>query len=298
MNFVRKYPQLPTSAFKSIDEIKQIFSQDENIIFYYPTVPNKTRDMNTIALLQHFPNATMLMEKPSHNTAAEAKAFMAEIGSDEDRLYIGMHNSLHAGNKSLLAQCALHKEQIVGISAKFNYPKDPNDPGARRCYDKNTGGAMLDLGVYVFQAAKDILTILGQDLHKFDEKKRIWVKKTADNIDYEMEAELTYGGVDVYLESKINPGSNHCEEIVVTLKNGDRIVANQFAHWHDSCGVIIEHMDGTATTIAESKDSKTTYSCQVESVQNKQKPDFLTLSNSVYLLEFIDIVRSNATKTN
>jgi hypothetical protein len=66
--------------------------------------------MNTIALLQHFPNATMLMEKPSHNTAAEAKAFMAEIGSDEDRLYIGMHNSLHAGNKALLAQCALHKE--------------------------------------------------------------------------------------------------------------------------------------------------------------------------------------------
>jgi len=92
------------------------------------------------------------------------------------------------------------------------------------------------------------------------------VKKTADNIDYEVEAELTYGGIDVYLESKINPGSNHCEEVVVTLKNGDRIVANQFAHWHDSCGVIIEHMDGTATTIAESKDSKTTYSCQVESV--------------------------------
>ena len=117
--------------------------------------------MNTIALLQHFPNATMLMEKPSHNTAAEAKAFMAEIGSDENRLYIGMHNSLHAGNKSLLAQCALHKEQIVGISAKFNYPKDPNDPGARRCYDKNTGGAMLDLGVYVFQAAKEILAIVG-----------------------------------------------------------------------------------------------------------------------------------------
>jgi hypothetical protein len=41
-----------------------------------------------------------------------------------------------------------------------------------------------------------------------------------------MEAELTYGGVEVYLESKINPGSNHCEEIVVKLKNGDKIVAN------------------------------------------------------------------------
>jgi hypothetical protein len=50
------------------------------------------------------------MEKPSHNTCAEAKAFMSEIGPDQDRLYIGMHNSLHAGNKTLLAQCALHKE--------------------------------------------------------------------------------------------------------------------------------------------------------------------------------------------
>lgn len=115
MNFVRKYPQLPTSAFKSLDEIKKTYSQSEPLIFYYPTVPNRTRDLNTIALLQHFPNAAMLMEKPSHNTTAEAVAFMQEIGPDEDRLYIGMHNSLHPGNKSLLEQCSIHKEDIVGI---------------------------------------------------------------------------------------------------------------------------------------------------------------------------------------
>ena len=95
------------------------------------------------------------------------------------------------------------------------------------------------------------------------------MKKTALNVDYEVEASLKYKDVDVYLESKMNPGSNHCEELVVKLKNGDRIVANQFAHWHDSNGVIIEHFDGSATTFAG--DSKSTYSCQVEAVQKREK---------------------------
>ncbi len=92
----------------------------------------------------------MLMEKPSHNTAADAKQFLEEIGLDDERLFIGMHNTLHVANKTFLKQCEIHKDEIVGISAKFNYPKDPNDPGAARCYDKAHGGVMLDLGVYVF----------------------------------------------------------------------------------------------------------------------------------------------------
>ena len=83
MNFVRKYPHLATTAFKSIDDIKETFSQDQSLIFYYPTVPNKMRDQNTIALLKHFPNSAMLMEKPSHNTASEAKQFLQDIGLDE-----------------------------------------------------------------------------------------------------------------------------------------------------------------------------------------------------------------------
>ena len=46
--FVKKYPQLPAAAFKSLDDIKQTFPQDSVLTFYYPTVPNKVRDSNTI----------------------------------------------------------------------------------------------------------------------------------------------------------------------------------------------------------------------------------------------------------
>ena len=45
----------------------------------------------------------MLMEKPSHNTAADAKAYLAEIGGDDSRLFIGMHNTLHVGYKTFMA---------------------------------------------------------------------------------------------------------------------------------------------------------------------------------------------------
>jgi len=43
----------------------------------------------------------------------------------------------------------------------------------------NHGGAMLDLGVYVFQTAKDIGKTLGIDLHEFEKNnKKIFIKKT------------------------------------------------------------------------------------------------------------------------
>jgi hypothetical protein len=80
LNFVRKYPQLPAAAYLSVEEIMEVFPQDHPIIFYYPTVPSRSRDQNTIALLKHFPNSAMLMEKPSHNTATEARAFLEELG--------------------------------------------------------------------------------------------------------------------------------------------------------------------------------------------------------------------------
>ena len=51
------------------------------------------------------------------------------------------------------------------MHVKFNYPKNPHAPGDQRTYDINHGGAMLDLGVYVFQTAKDIGKTLEIDLH-------------------------------------------------------------------------------------------------------------------------------------
>jgi len=251
-----------------------------------------------MALLKHFPNAAMLMEKPSHNTAAEAKAFLQEIGSNVDRVYVGFHSCLHPSQKEFLNQVELHKDEVVSVSVKFNYPKNPNDPGDKRCYDENHGGVMLDLGVYVIDMAKNILSILGSDLHQFDQKKKIWIKKTTKNVDVEVEASLVYGGVDVYLESKMNPGVNHTEEVVVTLASGDRIVANQFVHWSDSNGVIIEHPDGSATDICP-KNPKSTYEYQIEHIDSRcTSEQGLSIYNSIYLLEFIDMIKQNVTHSN
>ncbi len=43
--------------------------------FYYPSVPHQARDDNALLLLQHFPKSIVLVEKPSHNTADDARIF-------------------------------------------------------------------------------------------------------------------------------------------------------------------------------------------------------------------------------
>jgi len=42
------------------------------------------------------------------------------------------------------------ESQIDEIFLCFNYPKDPTHPRDKRVYDKNTGGTLLDLGIYCF----------------------------------------------------------------------------------------------------------------------------------------------------
>ena len=101
---------------------------------------------------------------------------------------------------------------------------------------------MLDLGVYVFQTAKDIGKTLGIDLHEFDKNnKKIFIKKTQLNVDYEVEAHLKYGQYEMLLETCINPGTDHIEEMKIFLKNGDKITQNWICHLHCSNGLFIEH---------------------------------------------------------
>ena len=42
-------------------------------------------------------------------------------------------------------------------------------------------------------------------------------------------------------------GTDHQEDFIMTLKNGDRIVQNQWAHPFDSTGVHIQHTNGRQT---------------------------------------------------
>jgi len=61
-----------------------------------------------------------------------------------------------------------HKNDIVGISAKFNYPKNPHDPSSYRIYDPTIGGAMLDLGVYVYRVTRDIMNEMGMEMKDYN----------------------------------------------------------------------------------------------------------------------------------
>jgi len=51
----------------NIDEVKGTFGKEDELFFYFPILPSKERNDSAIDLLTHFPNATMLFEKPSHN---------------------------------------------------------------------------------------------------------------------------------------------------------------------------------------------------------------------------------------
>jgi hypothetical protein len=59
--------------------MKEMFAKDEHLIFYYPCIPCKDRDQNTLEILSYFPNSVMLTEKPSHANRVTAIAFKKEM---------------------------------------------------------------------------------------------------------------------------------------------------------------------------------------------------------------------------
>jgi len=96
----------------------------------------------------------MLFEKPSHNRTADAVAFKRSLeaeGIDQNRVLIGMHTTLHPSIHLLVQKAKEHAKSVKQVRVCFNYPKNPYAPGDFRLYDKEHGGVMLDLGVYVFQ---------------------------------------------------------------------------------------------------------------------------------------------------
>ena len=135
-----------------------------------------------------------------------------------------MHSPLHSSRKHFLKLVQDNKNQIKHIDIVFNYPKNPHARGDARVYKKPIGGVMLDLGVYVFQLARELGKVIGFDMLSFDrQNKDIFIKKTSSGIDFEVVANLKFGDINVRLETKMNPGTNHTEEASVFLKNGDKI---------------------------------------------------------------------------
>ena len=55
--------------------MKEMFAKDEHLVFYYPCIPCKDRDVNTLVILEHFTNSVMLAEKPSHANKKNAVEF-------------------------------------------------------------------------------------------------------------------------------------------------------------------------------------------------------------------------------
>lgn len=63
----------------SVDEIKEMFSEDEPLMFYYPANPSQARDDRSLDLLKHFHKALVLGEKPSHGNTNDALAFKKSL---------------------------------------------------------------------------------------------------------------------------------------------------------------------------------------------------------------------------
>lgn len=254
--FKNLYSYEPSVAMDSVDELIEKFDKDHKLLFYYPILPSPLRDENTIRVLKHFKNSIILVEKPSHNRAAEALAFKKRLEQDNltNRVIVGFHDTLSPSRARILELAKQHKDDIVGISAKFNYPKNPHDPSSYRIYDPTVGGTMLDLGVYVYRVIRDIMREMNMEMKDFDkDKSKIQIKYSPEGVDIEQEAWLQYSnGLKVYQETKVNPGSDHQEDLIINLRDGSKITQQQYVHPIDSCGVFIEHYDGTVTDHSDS----------------------------------------------
>lgn len=276
IDFAKKYPSHPILAFKSVNEMKESFDQTQPLAFYYPTVPSKTRDERSIQLLSHFENSIILMEKPSHNNLADAKAFrdqLQQANINVDRVLIGMHSPLHPGREVLKDWVKRYKDEVSDVYVAFNYPKDPYDKDARRTYDKDVGGVMLDLGVYVFNCMQDITEILGFDFIDFAKKEPQVTYKTLKGktyefenaeVDFEVTVEFEHEQRTIFASTKMSPGVDNHQGVIVTLKNGDKITQNAYVHPHCSNGVFYESKHGLVTKDARSIDPKSSYAYQLE----------------------------------
>ena len=213
----------------------------------------------------------MLIEKPSHNSALQAKTFkkmLMEREIDDKRVHVGLHHTLHPSFKVLCEQIECFKDQIDCVSLSFNYPKNPHAKGDRRVYNSDTGGVMKDLGVYVFQHAKEIASKLGVDIFgalRKDENAKLKVKRSKEEqvdvvVDLTLHTKNEAGEeVRFELETAMNPGCIQKEEVVITLKNGDRITQNWYVHPDSSTGVFIEKADGSVVEFPESVSNFSSY---------------------------------------
>jgi len=129
-----------------------MFDKDEQLAFYYPSAPSEARDQRALDVLEHFPNSIMLAEKRPHSSvelAVKFKEQLTERKINESRFVVCMHSQLHPSRQVFLDQTLERLEFIEYVVINHYFPRDPTVDTI--CYDKETGGAMLDCGVYVFQ---------------------------------------------------------------------------------------------------------------------------------------------------
>jgi len=314
--FIKKYPHHPAVALDSMDDLKAMFGKDESLAFYYPAVPSQARDKRILDVLEHFPRAIMLAEKPSHCTVEEAVTFkkqLAEHNIDESRFFVGMHSPLHPSRQLLLEQIEERKDQLDAVLIKNHYPKDPTVPGDGRCYDEKTGGAMLDLGVYVLQQADEVARLLGVDLLEElpkMETRDIQVKKAPNSrVDIETYINFKVKGVSFALSARLNPGTDTGEEQIVWFKESadeqgevrrGKLTLGKACHPHWGNGVFLENHDGTVQTFPGSEDAKPSYSYQLDMCQDHLRKhaegptpspsEWHTLDYQIRLLKLLDIV--------
>ena len=182
-----------------------------------------------------------------------------------------MHAPLHPCRAAIIDFLKDNQDKyIINKIEAFNYyPKDPTNPSDWRIFDKEIGGALLDLGVYLIQQSDEILNTLGSDFktafHK-GENRVVKIKKTPEGVDLESRCTMNHKGIEIYWECKVNPGTDTLEEQIIWLtrkldNSVSKLTLSKACHPADSIGVFLEHADGTIEKIVGA-DTKTSYAYQ------------------------------------
>merc|ERR1711884_897020 len=82
------------------------------------------------------------------------------------KIIVGQHSVTHPGHQQIKSYIDQYGSRVAGVTYTFSWPKVTGSSISKenRCYDKDNGGPVLDLGVY---GASFIHYILGED-YKFD----------------------------------------------------------------------------------------------------------------------------------
>jgi len=279
-------------AFAAARRITQVYDSyadlvaDPEIDVVYNALINSEHTRWNIAALEA--GRHVLSEKPMSVTAKEARLVERAAATAQGQIVEGFHYLHHPVNmalRDLVHSGWLGEVQRVELVLTTQAPPT-TDP---RWSAELLGGATMDLGCYVLNAARQVARWLGQPVHATSAQATF----RSPGVDSAAQAELTIGDAISCSATWDMDAPQRVMTWTVIASNG-RATSPAFAVPHQDNRLIVE---SRGTTSEQTYGDQTSYTYQLANLArtlNTGEPFIVDLADAIANAELIDKVRDQA----